>query len=48
MVMKFMDEPAGCAGVLEDLSAAGQNLLANYAAYLTPVAATGPKSPARS
>ena len=44
MVMKFMDEPAGCAGVLEDLSTAGRNLLANYDAYLSP--ASDPKSSA--
>ncbi|MFI4970157.1 MAG: hypothetical protein ACHP7D_08110 [Lysobacterales bacterium] len=47
MVMKFMDESAaGCAGVLSDLSSAGRNLLANYEAYLSPAAVTGPKSSA--
>ena len=44
MVMKFMDESAGCAGVLEDLSEAGRNLLTNYDAYLSSSsAATGLK-----
>ncbi len=45
MVMKFMDEPAGCAGVLSDLSEAGRNLLTSYDAYLSP-AATAAKPPA--
>jgi type II secretory pathway pseudopilin PulG len=44
MVMKFMDEPAGCAGVVEDLSTAGRDLLVHYDAYLS--AATAPKSSA--
>lgn len=45
MVMKFMDEAAGCAGVLSDLSEAGRSLLANYDAYLSPaVAAAAPSS----
>lgn len=42
MVMKFMDEPAGCAGVVLDLSTAGRDLLVKYDAYISPVAA--PKS----
>jgi hypothetical protein len=37
MVMKFMGEgePAGCAGMLEDLSGAGRNLVASYDVYLS-------------
>ena len=44
MVMKFMDEAAGCAGVLSDLSEAGRSLLANYDAYLSPAVAAGAPS----
>ncbi|GAA0720508.1 hypothetical protein [Dokdonella soli] len=49
MVMKFMeDELAGCAGVLEDLSAAGQNLVANYDAYLSSSSAAPADSKSRA
>ncbi len=48
MVMRFMDESAGCAGVLLDLSEAGQNLLVNYDTYLSPPLAAANSKPAAS
>ena len=50
MVMKFMGEgePAGCAGMLEDLSGAGRILLASYDVYLSSSSGRDPLKSATS